>query len=135
MTGNVEFEILVTDQYNKNGHIYSKEMMEQAIKEFNEREHPMVCELNARVENGYFAPVDIFEVSHEVTDLKLEGDKVFATMKVLDTPKGKIMQEILSLPDHEYVFRPYGTCRSLCDGIIEDYTLLGVAMLHKDDAA
>lgn len=131
----MEAQIITTDVYTANGHIYPKEEMERAIKAFNERKNPMLCELNARVDNGYFAPIDISEVSHVVTDLRLEDDKVFATMKVLDTPKGKIMQQLLEPADHEFVFRPYGTCHFGCDGIIEDFTMLGVAMLHKDDAA
>lgn len=129
----MEVEILTMGTYNANGIIYPKETIEWAIEKFNNSQRPMFCEADPVFASDYTLPME--DVSHKVTDLKIEGDKVFATIKVLSTPKGEILKELLSLKDHDYVFRAFGTGHLGCDGIIEDYTMLGVSIMHKDDAA
>jgi hypothetical protein len=131
----MDVEIITTDVYTQNGHIYPKAEMERVIKEFNEREQPMLCELDTRVVDDMFDRIDLQQVSHQVTDLRMEGDKVIATIKVLDTPHGLIMRQLLEQRDHPFVFRPYGVGYLGCDGIIDEFNMLGVSMMHKDNAA
>lgn len=130
----MEFEIMTTDVYTANGHIYPKEMMEQVIEKFNNRQKPMMCEINPTSDYGYNVSLD--RVSHAITDMRLDGDKVMATIKVLDTPYGKIMKSLLSLEDADFAFRPFGTAGNIgCDGIVEDYVMHGISMMPADRAA
>jgi hypothetical protein len=129
----MEVQVMTTDVYTANGHIYPKELMEQVIEKFNSRKQPMLCEIHPTGLDDYTLPLE--DISHQVTDMRLEGDKVFATIKVLDTPKGMVMKSLLSLEDADFAFRPFGTGHIGCDGIVEDYVMHGISMMPADQAA
>ena len=131
-----EYEILTLNEWTGNGHIYSTEEMNRTIAKFKDRKKPLLCTIDSDIDkNGFFDKVQLDKVSHEVTDLRIEGNKMYATIRVLNTPHGMVMQQLLDIEDHEYVFRPNGTGYVVCDGVIEDYELEGIALMHKDVAA
>lgn len=69
--------------------------------------------------------IDLNRVSHAITDARIEDGKVICTMKILDTPMGKIARELL---DAEVAlnFRPRGHADSIKDGVISGFTLITV---------
>ena len=90
----VECKILgELDHLNKNGQIYPKVEMEKAIQNY----------LNSGRRYGEFNPnygelshpVSLSNISHEVKDINIVGEDVIGKFELLDTPQGKIAQNII----------------------------------------
>ena len=87
--------ILKSNTVNLNGRMYTDECLEQMVTQFKQKTSdgvPMFGEL------GYPESTDftsLHEVSHQVENLHVEGDTLFAEIKILDTPKGKELKTIL----------------------------------------
>jgi len=96
---NLKGEVVeVLDQPNRNGRIYSKELIENCV--LNDK---IVQEqLNSHSMFGMFNPswdeymVDMSKVSHCVTNLYIEDGKLKADIDILDTPQGNIVNEMLN---------------------------------------
>ena len=105
MTENVELGVRA-DIPTRNGRIYSREVLEHAINDFNRRAKrtrvfsgPVSNELHTR----------LADVSHEVEELKLQDDgSILATVKVLKTPNGKILSEMMSCKIAQFDIRGLG---------------------------
>lgn len=74
------------------GRIYSKEVIDEAIKKFNESE----------IKGGTLGqigdlshPVNMKDLSHVFENVRIEGDQVLADMKILNTPKGENVKALL----------------------------------------
>jgi len=89
---------LQADVKNKNGRIYPLPVLEKAVNEYIENEiknntvfsageltHP---EINPHI-------VNMENITHRFVEIKKEGSNFIAKAKVLDTPKGKIVQNLL----------------------------------------
>lgn len=64
------------------GRVYSKDIMEKAIKEFNEK--PLKCgTLGSEINHP-----DLTNISHKIENLRIDEDKVFGDIELLDTPNG-----------------------------------------------
>ena len=88
--------IVADCKLNRNGRIYPRQLWENVINSdyvkellasktlFGETDHPA-----ERLE------MSLQEVSHCISDIKLEGDNVIATIDVLDTPNGNLISKLL----------------------------------------
>lgn len=83
---------LTAGQVNKNGRIYTREVLDKAIAEYN---------ANPNRRFGYFGSRDDFyqplgEISHETSNLRIdENGDVLADIVPLGTPNGKILETVL----------------------------------------
>lgn len=82
-----------------NGHVYPKEVMEQAVKDFNLRMQESTISGFGTVGDNYLTDpsgVPLGEVTHKIESLTLDDDSVLnADIKIYDTPKGKMLTEFL----------------------------------------
>jgi hypothetical protein len=121
-------QILQLDKENLNGRIYPREMMEKAIKEWQDR--PVLGQVGMS-EYDQGTP-DLSKVSHYITDLRIENDALIGNVKLVENPNGLALAAMIS--SGEIVFRPSGTGKIL-NGIVADYQLTAVnAVLSKDAA-
>ena len=90
----VECKILgELDHPNKNGQIYPKVEMEKAIKDYLNSGR-CYGELNPNY-GELSHPVSLSNISHEVKDINIVGEDVIGKFELLDTPQGKIAQNII----------------------------------------
>jgi hypothetical protein len=82
------------EQKNRNGRIYSKPIMENAVNKYVKEQvskKRAVGELN----HPEGPTVNLDKVSHLITDLKFEGNNVMGKAQILDTPMGQIVKGLL----------------------------------------
>ena len=82
------------DKKNRNGRIYPKAIMENAVGKYVDEQvskKRAVGELN----HPEGPTVNLDKVSHLITDLKFEGNDVVGKAQILDTPMGKIVKGLL----------------------------------------
>jgi len=78
---------------NHNGRMYPRPVLEREVENYKklvkekrslgELDHPDAAEINLQ------------NASHRVTEIWMEGDKVIGKIRVLDTPAGKTLQELI----------------------------------------
>ena len=85
---------LQSDIKNRNGRIYPKEIM---MKEVNRYQREFVNKKRAFGELGHpdGPTVNLERVSHMITSLKPEGKNFIGEAKVMDTPYGKIVKNLI----------------------------------------
>ena len=82
------------DKKNRNGRIYPKPIMENAVGKYvteQVKTGRAVGELN----HPEGPTVNLDKVSHRITDLHFEGNDVVGRASILDTPNGKIVKGLL----------------------------------------
>jgi len=82
------------DQKNRNGRVYPKAIMENAVNKYvNEqvKQKRSVGELN----HPEGPTVNLDKVSHLITNLQWEGNNVVGKASILDTPNGQIVKGLL----------------------------------------
>jgi hypothetical protein len=82
------------EQKNRNGRIYPKSIMENAVNKYVKEQVSQkraVGELN----HPEGPTVNLDKVSHLITDLKFEGNDVIGKAQILDTPMGQIVKGLL----------------------------------------
>ena len=118
------------DIRNGNGRIYTKTALKKVIKELQKK----ISELGVLFgELGYPDSFDttLSNVSHEITKIWIEKNKLMGNIRPLNTKSGKILSEHIN----DYVFRPRSTGVVGENGIIEIKKLFTFdAILKKNDA-
>jgi hypothetical protein len=82
------------DTKNRNGRIYPRDVMEQAVATYVDTQvskDRAVGELN----HPEGPTVNLDKVSHKVTELKIEGNNVMGRASILNTPNGMIVKGLL----------------------------------------
>jgi len=82
------------DTKNRNGRIYPREVMEQAVAKYVDEQvskDRAVGELN----HPEGPTVNLDKVSHKITELKIEGSNVMGRASILNTPNGMIVKGLL----------------------------------------
>ena len=82
------------DTKNRNGRIYPKSVMEQAVAAYVDQQvskDRAVGELN----HPEGPTVNLDKVSHKINELKFEGNNVMGRASILDTPNGQIVKGLL----------------------------------------
>jgi hypothetical protein len=115
MEGTVTVSLLKINEMNLNGRIYTKEAAELMISQFEESRNKIGAFLGELgfPENGD-CNINLKNVSHDVQKMWLDGNTVYGTIKILDTPSGKKVTEMLK--GDQIVFRSRST------GIIDSDT-------------
>ena len=83
-----------SEQKNRNGRVYPKQVMEKAVKKYVDEQvskNRAVGELN----HPEGPTVNLDKVSHLITDLRMEGNDVVGKATILDTPMGQIVKGLL----------------------------------------
>jgi len=117
LENDMKIEIIKADVPTINDHIYPKEELEKAIANIDDA-------LVGRVDNVGTNPtkIDIGSIAFLVENVRMDEDSVVGDMTVLETPKGRVLQESLS----SFRFAPAGTGQVDNAGNISDYTFLCV---------
>ena len=100
-----------SDTFSKR--IYPMAMIEKAIEEYMAEPSPAGGELQAVSEAfaaNQFTFIPIADISHVVTNLYLnrETKEVFADIKILDTPAGDLLRNLLAFGEDTIRFSPLG---------------------------
>lgn len=112
---------------NKNNRVYS---LETALDIVGSYRTPALCEFNMPMLRR-FPSTELELVSHVVEKLEVVGDQLMATIRPLNTPMGKVMQQLLNdVPVNKENYRTagYGQFHHREDGSIEvtNYQMTGV---------
>mgnify|MGYP001205688108 CR=1 FL=1 len=91
----IEGVFLQSDLKNKNGRIYPKEVMQREVNRYVEE---AVKTKRAYGELGHpdGPTVNLDRVSHMITSLKEDGSNYIGRAKIMDTPMGRIVKELIS---------------------------------------
>lgn len=83
-----------SDIQNQNGRIYPYNVLKKQVKEFNEK---FVKQDRALGELGHPSgpTVNLDRVSHIITELQEDGKNFIGKAKIIDTPNGKIVKNLL----------------------------------------
>ena len=90
----IEGVFMQSEQKNRNGRIYPRKVMENAVAKYVEDQvskNRAVGELN----HPEGPTVNLDKVSHLITDLRWEGNDVVGKASILDTPMGQIVKGLL----------------------------------------
>lgn len=82
-----------SDTLNQNGRIYPKPILEREIRNYQKfiRENRALGECD----HPDSSVVELKNVSHIIREAYMEGDVVYGTVELLDTPCGKILQSLV----------------------------------------
>lgn len=116
---------MTVDVLSDNKHIYPKEVIKKAIDEFNSKyseENPCLCD------NEQLTHTNLNKVSHSLSCLKMDkDDNVVANITILDTPEGKIIQDMIN-----DTYRSKGIATIDRDNLtVCDYTFISVQIKGK----
>ena len=87
--------MLQTEVKNKNGRIYPKEVMQKEVKRYNKE---YVDQNRAYGELGHpeGPTINLERTSHLITSLKEDGNNFVGKAKILSTPMGEIVKNLLN---------------------------------------
>ena len=80
---------------NQNGRVYPKEILMREIKNYMEgpiKERRALGELD----HPESSIINLQNVSHNIVEIKVEGNDVYGTFEILDTPAGRILKELFA---------------------------------------
>jgi hypothetical protein len=90
----IEGIFMQADSKNRNGRIYPKTVMEQAVNKYMSEQVSKgraVGELN----HPDGPTINLDKVSHKITDLHWEGNNVVGKAQILNTPMGRIVEGLM----------------------------------------
>ena len=87
-------EFALFDTKNQNGRIYPRDVYEKAITELIPKVKSRQC-LGECDHPLDYDEVRLSNVSHLITDLRVEGNRVLGEVELLNTPAGKVVQALL----------------------------------------
>lgn len=126
----VTVTILECDKPNLNGRVYPREAVEKMIADVQTKPG-MMGRVFGTIGMPKGSSLDITEISHSVSNLRImEDGRVMGDMMVLDTPKGKVLKELLSPENHSYSFRTAGIGQIKEENgvkVVHDYRLISIS--------
>lgn len=124
------------DQMTKNGNIYPRDVLEEAITKFNQRSRS-----KGGVKHGYVNKNELHykgQPTHKVISIEMAGENIKAHLEILDTREGKRLQEAIRNGNVSYVpiievplDQPVETPRG--KKITEIKTIRGIGILNDSD--
>ena len=91
----IEGVYLQSDLKNKNGRIYPKEIMQREVNRYVE-ENVKTKRAYGELGHPEGPTVNLDRVSHMIVSLKEDGSNYIGKAKVMDTPMGRIVKELIS---------------------------------------
>lgn len=125
--------VLKAGVVNSNGRIYSQDCILDINRQIQEKIK------DGKELFGQFNSVEwthgitLREVSHRIVDSNVEGDILGVKLKVLPTPKGKILMDLLKIDKNCMVFRPRGIGDVSAAGKVQNYQLISIDAIPKQD--
>jgi len=141
-----EFKIMQAGETNKNGRYYTKNvcigMVEEGMNKIAVGRLVGTIGFDNRMDSESPGAIPLTEVSHQITGMRWdeEGQQVFASVKMLQTPKGAVLEKLIDFVDGKTLgFRPTGLCSMKSttlengDKILEvcDYSLLSIDLVNN----
>ena len=82
-----------SDTLNQNGRIYPRNVLEREVRNYQK----FIIENRAlgELDHPDSSVVNLKNVSHLVREAHIEGDVVYGSVEILDTPSGKILQSLV----------------------------------------
>lgn len=112
------------DTRNQNGRIYPKDIYESALNRimYKIKEGRLLGECD----HPEYDEVKLANVSHVIRDCRIEDNKVYGDVEVLDTPSGKIVQSLIEAGIPIGISsRGVGNTRTTADGtVVTDFDLI-----------
>lgn len=128
-------QILRADVPNSNRRVYPRLVVEKAYQNYK------TCGLRGQLgmpQNVDF-PISVDNISHVVEKLSLKDDYLIAEIQVLNTPKGKILNDLFENNPESIAFRTAGTgnvkAREDDCFVISDFILTGIHAVLASNAA
>ena len=89
----IEGIFMQSDKANKNGRLYPRSIMEKEVNRYQE----LIKEKRSLGELGHppNPTINLNQVSHLITELKMSGPDVLGKAKILGTPMGKIAENLI----------------------------------------
>ena len=89
----IEGIFMQADKQNKNGRMYPKGIMEKEVARYQD----LIIEKRSLGELGHppNPTINLNQVSHLITELRMEGSNVIGKAKILGTPMGKIAENFI----------------------------------------
>lgn len=134
----IEGIFLQADLKNRNGRMYPKQVMEREVKRYMQES---VEKKRAYGELGHPAgpTINLERVSHMITSLKEDGSNYIGRAKVMDTPYGNIVKNLMNEGAQLGVSsRGMGTLKPNKEGVMEvqdDFVLATAADIVADPSA
>jgi hypothetical protein len=91
----IEGVFLQSDLKNKNGRIYPREIMQREVARYV-KENIKTKRAYGELGHPDGPTVNLDRVSHMITSLREDGNNYIGKAKVMDTPMGKIVKELIS---------------------------------------
>jgi hypothetical protein len=91
----IEGVFLQSDLKNKNGRIYPREIMQREVNRYV-KENVLTKRAYGELGHPDGPTVNLDRVSHMIVSLKEDGNNYIGRAKVMDTPMGKIVKELIS---------------------------------------
>lgn len=90
----IEGVFMQSDLKNRNGRVYPKAVMENEVKRYSKEN---IDRNRAFGELGHpdGPTINLERVSHMITELKMDGSNVMGRAKIMDTPYGKIVKNLM----------------------------------------
>jgi len=81
------------DEYNNNNRKYSKDILDREVNKLR----PLMNERRflGELDHPEYTSVRLSNVSHIITDLKWSGNQLIGEAEILNTPAGKVVQQLL----------------------------------------
>ena len=91
----IEGVFLQSDLQNKNGRIYPKEIMQREVNRYI-KENVDTKRAYGELGHPEGPTVNLDRVSHMIVSLKEDGNNYIGKAKIMDTPMGRIVKELIS---------------------------------------
>ena len=91
----IEGVFLQSDLKNKNGRIYPRQIMQREVARYV-KENILTKRAYGELGHPDGPTVNLDRVSHMITSLREDGNNYIGRAKVMDTPMGKIVKELIS---------------------------------------
>ena len=90
----IEGVFMQADQKNRNGRIYEKEVLENAVNKYI-KEQVMTGRAVGELNHPDGPTINLDKVSHKITELRWDGSNVIGKASILKTPMGQIVEGLL----------------------------------------
>lgn len=83
------------DSRNRNGRIYPRKILESEVARYD-REFVKTKRAISSLDHPLQSTVQLADACHLITELRMDGDVVYGTAKILDTPQGRIAKTLMN---------------------------------------
>lgn len=124
--------VLLANTMNRNHRIYPLTVLQTAVDNFNVKltENTQMGELG----QGENLSVDVERASHTIEKIWVEGNEIKSTIEFLETPPGKLLQELIE-SEIDLALAPRGTGYVSEDGVISNYEITTIDIIAADQKA